>query len=107
MKNWLELHKIKKLQKGNVIPTVIVYGKEKYKEELKKQQGKYLADMNKYSKDSTQWVNANKAYQAYQASLSVYNGSKVQWDIMNNKNVTEWNSRLKRISNDSIKWILH
>jgi hypothetical protein len=49
-----------------------VYGKQKYKDTLKEQQEKYLADMAKYKQDSAQWVKAN---QVYQENLKSYNDS--------------------------------
>jgi hypothetical protein len=55
------------------IDEVTVYSKNKYADELKKQQEKYLADMSKYKQDSAQWVKAN---QAYQDSLSLYNNGE-------------------------------
>jgi hypothetical protein len=62
------------------LPEVTVYGKRKYVEELDKLsalQEKYMADMQKYKKDSTQWVTANKAYQD---SLEHYNIAKPVYD---------------------------
>lgn len=59
--------------KTNNIGEVTVYGKEGYNKALKAIQDKYLEDMSKYKKDSIEWSIANKANQAYQDSLQLYN----------------------------------
>lgn len=77
MKNWISKHKIKKMQRGGTIPEITVYGKDQYKEKLRENNAQYFSDMDKYKKDSTNWIKSNKAYRD---SLFLHKGANRQWD---------------------------
>lgn len=74
---WLDKYQDGGEIEGKELPEITVYGKRQYKDKLKEQTDKYLADMAKYKQDSIQWINANKAYQD---SLNVYNGAINNWE---------------------------
>ncbi len=84
----------------NQIGEVTVYSKGKYLDALKQQQQKYLADMATYRQDSTQWVQANKAYQD---SLNLYNNV---YDLAANENKIYASSNRKRTAEELIDYYI-